>query len=975
MANNSTADPKHHDSNNSSATPTIFKKKKKDKIKPQTRLDLSVNPSDGTLLTAPLSLIINTATDALYHDLHTMTNGVITLTAPSNNATKASAANAAAAASSNDPSAANAAGATNDASALSSARASSLFTTNQESMSNMSFIQRRHVLASTLAKHIQSISHISALVAANLFTSGTASTNSSTSTTTAANTSTSSRSSSIFSSKLSKKQPHLNLYTMSQTPPENELSSIAIATSQALDHIRTSWVNADETQDALYFHHDTLWKVRNHPHDVLGALDVIMKGQWPDMSNDICLKSDGYRDSEEGKWDEVETRERLKSTIRRKMILGEIGMFHSSPSPSSLSLSSSIPQQQENKTNKNQFWWNVVLEQNGTVVRLFHGRPFVVQKNKHEQNLKEENKHGSKTKTATTTKQKIIYPIEARVTVLSENHPAPWTLLSIRIRTNVKTGESNHQLELNPEQMYRFHTLCEAAMNQEENRIKTKLENDNQILMKDKNDNDDKNENSVTINNSTANGNTSTNKQSIEEKIGMSTISGGSIVSRPLEKLLNMSHEFSLSWQLEILSSQADALRKGTWASRMGAGQGGRGGSGGILVSHVHFYSEEEQHSAMKSSGNNSDVTQISPLAVMAIHFWEVDDRNGRPAMGQLTQPGTESEINSLSKSYLPISDKAHTKRLTLEIIAIPRKGLGVSISGGNIVMENLQDSSKSTNSHLQRHVQKLLSSVQDPFQLSASDALLSAAVICAENRCRAVLNVLLKLGNAESQTATEKAATSSSSTRDKMKALKALPSWLHLSVECGSISVGVCISYDGKDDKKRPPVLLFRLACDSRTGCFVPSFPQSASLLRQLICNDPNASEVQLLRQAKAASLQNIALSSNKRRSNTGRSVREKELTGRIVRDAFEGLTRSMDVLGRRVGVGGAWYDVDKSTSSALREKSILQCCGDVRASFMTCSGIAVVYGIGAIATAVASGVNPAPDMYVLVTNYTTLY
>jgi hypothetical protein len=135
--------------------------------------------------------------------------------------------------------------------------------------------------------------------------------------------------------------------------------------------------------------------------------------------------------------------------------------------------------------------------------------------------------------------------------------------------------------------------------------------------------------------------------------------------------------------------------------------------------------------------------------------FWGVDDRNGRPTSGKLmsTIENNESmELSAKSKSYLPSSDRNCNKRLTLEIIAVPRVGLEVSISGGKSVMKSLQTLSKdndtnSNSSHLKRNVDKLLASVQDPFQLSASDALLSAVIICAENRCHAAVGALLRHG------------------------------------------------------------------------------------------------------------------------------------------------------------------------------------------------------------------------------------
>ena len=171
----------------------------------------------------------------------------------------------------------------------------------------------------------------------------------------------------------------------------------------------------------------------------------------------------------------------------------------------------------------------------------------------------------------------------------------------------------------------------------------------------------------------------------------------------------------------------------------------------------------------------------------MAIHFWDVDDRNGRPAIGKLTEMKHNSEFSNdgTSKSYLPSSDKGHSKRLTLEITAVQRVGLEVSISGGNTVMKNLRAMSQDNtctgthaNSHLQRNLQKLLSSIQDPFKLSASDALLSAAVICAENRCHAALNALTRLGkNQNGSTTSSSFIPSSTDVHGAVRLRKELPS------------------------------------------------------------------------------------------------------------------------------------------------------------------------------------------------------
>lgn len=754
-----------------------------DQIKPQSRLELSVNPADGSLLTAPLSLLINTATDALYNDLHSMATGEpLTLYLPS-------------------------------------AEDSQLpFTVKSEAMSSLSFQQRRHILASRIARHIQSFCHVSALVASNLPLSGAA-------------------------SKTALMESHPNIYAMAQIPAENELSQITQVASQALEHVRTSWVSADTAQDALYFHHDSLWKIRSHPHDVLGSMEVLLKGRWTDLSKDIKLK-DNFFDSVERSWSKEEAKERLISAIRRKLVLGEVGMIRD-----------------RNECLK----WKIILEKTGTAVRLVHGKP------RAQGNIE-------------------LYPIEARVTVLSEQDPAPWTLLSVRTRTAVKTGESNHQLDLSREQMFSLHKICERAMNQEEIRA----------AASGKNDGDEKNENIL--------------------------------IARPLQRLLHITHVFSLSWQMEILSSQAEALRKGSWSSGKHDLSGGICEEG-ISVTPVWFMPEHE-----KARMNINQSTQV--LAIMAIHFWEIDDRNGIPKLGQIFVADAPCSNTDSFSSISSFRKYAH-KRLTLEIFAIADQGLKVRLSGG--------DTREDDSPTLKKHAEKLLSSLQDPFQLSASDALLSAVVICAERRCRAVKNAL-------ESTRTSRLKSDAS--------IGVLPPWIHLSLDSGSISVAVQITYHTKEsdtrrNDKSSPVLLFRLGCDSRSGKFVATFPASVSLLRKLACNDESASEIQLLRQAKGASMSSLS-AAEKRRA----SARTKDTTGRCIREAFLGLTRALDILGRRVGVGGEWDDNDLSSSSPLRQKAIKESCADVCVALEICAGIGAVYGIGALALGIAGGSNPIPDI-----------
>uniref|UniRef100_A0A7S2U570 Uncharacterized protein n=1 Tax=Attheya septentrionalis TaxID=420275 RepID=A0A7S2U570_9STRA len=293
-------------------------------------------------------------------------------------------------------------------------------------------------------------------------------------------------------------------------------------------------------------------------------------------------------------------------------------------------------------------------------------------------------------------------------------------------------------------------------------------------------------------------------------------------------------------------------------------------------------------------------------------------------------------------------------RRLCLSIRAVVRTGIIVSISGGDGIASALSGSSKSSH-HLRRNYEKMLNHASNPFELSASNTLLAATVMCAERRCDAVVHALHHETEAESSTL--------GTSVGRLARTRSLPDWMRLSVECGTVSVAAQIISHGEEandvTNEEPVVILFRLACDSRTGRFVPVFPRTTGLLRKLACNSSAASDVQALRQAAAASV-----SSNKRRTTNASSNNAfKDLTGRIVRDSFDGLSRSMDILARRAGIGGGWQDNDKDASK-LRERAIGSACTDVRTSLMTCCGIAAVYGVGAIALGVASGVDASADI-----------
>ena len=688
------------------------------------------------------------------------------------------------------------------------------------------------------------------------------------------------------------------------------------ASSSALQYVRSGWRSADEAQDALYFHHDGLWRSRGHAHDVLGALSVICGGCWSDFPTDVALCDvDRYENSKERGYGVVELGKRLACGVRRKLVLGEVGEF-------GVGWDGGERVRDGVDDDDMPLPWRVVMEEGGRAIQLTFGKPRIMSTAEalRQQSLKEsqldsiiDDNNGNDIKNSLQQ-----YPMEARLSILSESPDAPWKLLSLQVQCSPKTGESDHQLRMNKKQMFDLHRIGERVMIVEEAICKKS--------QKSQRDN---------LNTTT----TQMNDGIIEKE--------QSIVPRPLLRLFQVTHSYALSMQLEMLSSQAESLRKGAWGGFVGIPTSERvvkeTSGEGIAVSPVYYFDETKK--------NHGGMT----IGVMAVHFWSCDDRFGSSRVGDLTalhercgecpdRMETASSAASVSYSkldrrpddnYLPVSDSRGEKRLSLCIRAVPMVGLVVSLSGGSDINSSGQDH------HMKRNVDRLLSSIQDPFQLSMSDALLAATVLCAQRRCRSVVDAL-----------------------NRQKTNK-LPSWIHLEVECGSISVAARITYHSSESSEtsqstRPHVILFRLACDSRTGKFIPVFPRPATLLRLLACHDASASDVQTLRSAAAANAMH-ARSGGLAGKQTDGSARE--ATGRIVRDAFDALSRSMDTLGRKCGVGGEWNDIDKQSAS-LREKSVDQSCRDVLISLMTCCGMAAVFGVGGIALKVACGVNPAADM-----------
>jgi hypothetical protein len=377
--------------------------------------------------------------------------------------------------------------------------------------------------------------------------------------------------------------------------------------------------------------------------------------------------------------------------------------------------------------------------------------------------------------------------------------------------------------------------------------------------------------------------------------------------ARPLNALFQIVHTFSLSWQLEVLSAQAQALRRGVWAASADASS--------ITVTPVQFFEDD-----------TGDV-----LGRVSISFWKVDDTYGPPSMADLNiydKEGEEYLPNNKGKSQIS-KTKPHnisSGQLTLSLRAESNVGIIVSLSGA----QNFQNcGSQERRVQLLATTRELLEAASNPFVLSASDALLAATRICAEWKCQAVMKVLQP---------------------DQDRSV--LPPWISLSMENGNIAVAARISYHGvaiDPVERHRKTILFRIICDARTGGFVVTFSRSMQLLRRLASNDIQASEPMSLRIA--------ALPPNRRRAAGANS------TGRIVRDSFDSLTRSLNMLGQRAGVGDHWDDIDDK-SALLRRRSILTACSDVKSALSKCCGIAALYGLSPIAIAAATGLEAIPDL-----------
>ena len=96
--------------------------------------------------------------------------------------------------------------------------------TKKQKMANLSFAQRRHELSRRIVQYSKSVAHVHALTAASL------------------------------------PKSHSAILQQKVHDPPPRLSAIVQASSDAMQFVKSGWVSQDEAQDALYFHHDGLWK-------------------------------------------------------------------------------------------------------------------------------------------------------------------------------------------------------------------------------------------------------------------------------------------------------------------------------------------------------------------------------------------------------------------------------------------------------------------------------------------------------------------------------------------------------------------------------------------------------------------------------------------------------------------------------------------------------------------------------------------
>ena len=594
-----------------------------------------------------------------------------------------------------------------------------------------------------------------------------------------------------------KRVAHVTALTEYTTSPNNHWEAILESVQQTLRHVRVSWGAADEAQDALFFHHADLWKARSHCHDLYGALQTFLNGQWTDLSHDLHLQqpplqpSTNSKNNNKKKNPSQECLAKVQSLVRTKLV-------HE--------LSYKDDDTSVIWKRKKTSWDKIQLEQDQIVVKCVFGPKF-------------QKKHA----------------MEVRLTVLS----SVWTLLELHIQVQAKTGESHQSCHVQNTQMYTLHKLCTKALQ---------------------------------------------HKPSQQ--------------SSSLETLFQLCHDFLQSWQFQLLYSQAYSLSKSKTNTLPTL----------TVIQHI---------AKTNSKQDDSDDENEKYLNEIILYFWSpMEERFAslwKPSIGPLDSTLTSSHVTKTANNKNDDEDgMMDASRYCLHLVGVPNKGIQVYLTGAAYY--------SSTDYYSKDDVTNVLQHIQNSQQISISHAILAATVICAKQKCQALVQYY------------------NSSKHNNIP-------WMSVSADGGNIVV----SYQQQNSTKT--TVLFRVEVDSKTGNFIVTFPKSYTILYSLLPTNNTATST-----TKTA---------NKKKQK--QQQQQKGLTKRFIKDAVDGLVRSMEVLSKRVGVGvnpTTSKNKDEVEVMLLRERAMDSASVDVQKSLMICSAIAYTYGIGAISLAIASSVQVLPDM-----------
>ena len=599
-----------------------------------------------------------------------------------------------------------------------------------------------------------------------------------------------------------KRVAHITALTEYTTSPNNHWETILESVQQTLRHVRVSWGAADEAQDALFFHHADLWKARSHCHDLYGALQTFLNGQWTDLSKDLHLQqpypttNNNNNNNNKKKNPSQECLAKVQSLVRTKLV-------HE--------LSYKDDDTSIIWKRKATSWEKIQLEQDQIVVKCVFGPKF-------------QKKHA----------------MEVRLTVLS----SVWTLLELHIQVQAKTGESHQSCHVQNTQMFTLHKLCTKAL-----QLKPSQQ------------------------------------------------------SSSLETLFQLCHDFLQSWQFQLLYSQAYSLSKSKTNTLPTL----------TVIQHIAKTNDNNQ--------DDSDDDNDKYLNELILYFWSpMEERFAslwKPSIGPLDSTLSSSHINKKTSNKNDDEDgMMDASRYCLHLVGIPNKGIQVYLTGAAYY--------SLTEYYSKDDVTNVLQHIQNSQQVSISHAILAATVICAKQKCQALVQYY------------------NSSKHNNIP-------WMKVSADGGTIVV----SYQPQNSIKK--TVLFRVEVDSKTGNFIVTFPKSYTILYSLLPTNNTAAATT----TKTANKQ--------QQQQQQQQQHQRGLTKRFIKEAVHGLVRSMEVLSKRVGVG-----VSNTTSKnkddvevmLLRERAMDSASVDVQKSLMICSAIAYTYGIGAIALSIASSVQVQPDM-----------